>query len=166
MNREYLRNNKKQKKSLKKYRNALIKVVIGSIIAVLGLTIPAHIITSFLGNLVIDAEVSNLIAVLTKTVMMAGGVSATVINTIKAHLAMKEYANLEDEEEEIVNYLEKENDDNKEKTLSLEKELAKEKDKNKEIDKENELKKNIVLSNEIKEPNENKKVVSKVKIKK
>ena len=151
MNKEYLRNNKKQKKSLKKYRNALIKVVIGSIIAVLGLTIPAHIITSFLGNLVIDAEVSNLIAVLTKTLMMAGGVSATVINTIKAHLVMKEYGNLSDEEEEIVNYLEKENDENKEKSLSLEKELAKEKDKNKKMEKEIDNDKIAVLNNEIRE---------------
>lgn len=135
MNKEYLSNNKKQKKSLKKYRNALIKVVIGSIIAVLGLTIPANIITSFLGKAIIDAEVSNLIAVLTKISMMAGGVVSTVVNAIKAHSAMKEYGNLEDEEEEIVNYLEKENDDNKEKSLSLEKELSKEKDKNKQLNK-------------------------------
>ena len=132
MNREYLTNSKKQKKSLKKYRNALIKVVIGSIVAVLGLTIPAHIITNFLENLVIDAEVSNLIAVLTKTLMMAGGVSATVINTVKARLAMQEYGNLSDEEEEIVNYLEKEKDDNKEKVVSLEKELTKVQEKMKE----------------------------------
>ena len=165
MNKEYLSNNKKQKKSLKKYRKSLIKVVIGSIIAVLGLTIPANIITGFLGKAIIDAELSNLIAILTKTLMMAGGVASTVVNTIKAHSAMNEYHDLEDEEEEIVNYLEKEKDDSKEKSLSLEKELIKEKDKNKDIKKAQELNndKLPVLNNDIQETYKNNKEDVKVK---
>ena len=133
MNKEYTVNSKKQKKALKKYRKALIKIVIASLICVLGLTLPGHILADLIvKNVFIDSETSLLITVLTKTIMMVGGLAGTIVNTIKAHHAMKEYEGLEDEEEEIVQYLEKENEDTKEKTISLEKELTKVKEKSKE----------------------------------
>lgn len=129
MSKEYDKKSNKIKEALNKYRESLIKVAIGGIIAVFGLTIPASVFISLLDKIVVlDGETTVLIAVLSKVLLMAGGVIGGVYNNIKASLTKNEINKLEDEQQELVLELENEKNIQAEKIQSLKKDLEQIKD--------------------------------------
>ena len=123
---EYIQNSQKQNNKIKKYGKSLIKVAIGLTVASLGLTIPGAPIVDFISKLsIFNSETSVLIGILTKSLMMAGGVAGAIVNGIKARKAKIAIKNLKDEEKEIFESIENENSNIKTRNNYLEKELAK-----------------------------------------
>ena len=138
INEEYKTNTKEQKKNLKKYRKSLIKIAIAGVIVVLGLTIPAGPVMDFLVKIIADVEWASFLSILAKVSLVMGGAVSFVVNAIKAHHAHKKLDELEEEKKELIEYLAKENEDNKEKNKTLEEKLEKAKKKYKELQNEKE----------------------------
>lgn len=136
MEKEYEVNSRKQKKAWKKYRKAFIRLAIFVGLAVFGLMIPGATIVDLIAKLgFLTGETLTFVAILCKSSLMLGGGAIALMNGLKAHFVGKEIRQLEDEEIEIIEYLEKINNSLEAKNRNLTNELKEEKEKNEELTK-------------------------------
>ena len=147
MNKEYNKNEKKQKNAMKKYRKALLKVVGFLFVAALGFGISGGLLADFFIKITLSSELAVFLSVLVKAAMMGGGALLAAINGIKARKLKKDMDILEDEEQEIVEYLEKVKNDQEEKVQSLKNELDKAKAMSKAQSKDEKSNKRLETTN-------------------
>ena len=99
-NKEYRENQKKQKKSLKKYRKHIIKAAIfGGIAVASAFLFPAGVFPAIKGLLGESAAIN--ITFFTQWGIAAGGLIGAVKNIFQAHKERKNIENAQDEEEDI-----------------------------------------------------------------
>ena len=153
MEKEYEENKKKQKKALKKYRKAILKIIGSLIVIPLGFAFSGGLIFDLITKFILNEELAVFLSILPKILMIGGGALVAGINVIKAKLSKNEMKHLEDEEEEIVQYIEKEKNDKEDKVQALEEELKKVKENEKENEKkiENDNSKIATINNTIQE---------------
>ena len=126
MDKKGVENKNEKKKELKKYQKYLKKIVIGIVLATVGIFIAGGPISDFLVKLpFLDDEWAVFLSIVLKVGLFSFGNAKAIINAIKARKCSKKIDNLEDEEQELIEYLEQE----LEKTKKQNKELAKDKEK-------------------------------------
>ena len=136
MEKEYEVNSRKQKKAWKKYQKSFIRLAIFVGLAVFGFMIPGGTIVYLIAKLgFLTGETLTFVAILCKSSLMLGGGAIALMNGFKAHVVGKELRHLEEEEIEIIEYLEKVNNSLEEKNRNLTNELKEEKEKNEALTK-------------------------------
>ena len=126
-NKEYRENQKIQRKSFKKYRKCMWKVLIYFFLAVGSVTVLPHILAPLHEPLsrLFSTLIANSIHVGAQLLVLFGGVLGGVVNAIKANKARWEIDNAQDEEENIVDSLINENEELLKKVDNLEKQKEK-----------------------------------------
>ena len=122
MNKEYTENQKKQRKSFKEYRKQMLKLLGSTIVGIVtAFAFPGRPIYEFLQKFFTD-YIAGSITIWTQLIIMGVCGIKAVYHTFKAASEKQNIDNLQDEEENIVDYLVNENDKLNQKINSLEKE--------------------------------------------
>ena len=130
MNKEYELNQKEQKKSFKKYRKLIRKIILWIGLGVISTFVfPSGIVFNFLKSFCTE-YVAGSIAVWAQILCMGASVIETIINSYKAAKEKNKINDLQDEEENIIDVILKENDDLKKKIESMEKNKVHSKENN------------------------------------
>ena len=143
MNKEYDKNQKYQRKSFKKYRKYIGRILLwGGIAVASAFILPYGALFTALKGLLGESIASSATFFAQWGIVAAGGIGA-VINAIKANRERKEIDNAQDDEENIIDSMVNENEDLKRKVESLEKGKTKSIDENTKVktisDKEKDL---------------------------
>ena len=121
MNKEYEVNQKAQKKSFKKYRKLIRKIILWIGLGVVSTFVfPTGIIFNFLKGFCSE-YIAASIAIWAQILCMGASVVETLINSYKAIREKNKINDLQDEEENIIDVIIKENDDLTKKVEQLEK---------------------------------------------
>lgn len=129
-NKEYRENQKKQKKSLKKYRRHIIKAAIfGGIAIASAFLFPTGLVGVLKGLL--GDYIGGSVAFFTQWGLAGAGIIGATSNVIKANVERNKIEKSQDEEEDIVDCIINENDNLERKVNNLEKQ------KDKTINKDN-----------------------------
>lgn len=121
MNKEYSNNQKIQKKSFKKYRKYIGRVLLWGAVAVASaFVIPYGTLFASLTNLVGRSLAANITFFTQWGLVAAGGMGA-VVNVFKANHERRKIDIAQDEEENIIDSMVNENDKLKQKVENLEK---------------------------------------------
>ena len=133
MNKEYEKNQNAQRKSFRKYRKYIGKILLWGAVAVASaFIIPYGGMFSALKGLVGESIAMNA-TFLTQWGLTAGGVIGSLVNAVKANRERKKIDDAQDEEENIIDGMVNENDDLKRKVDSFEKAKTKSLVENKKV---------------------------------
>ena len=131
MNKEYYNNQKEQRKTFKKYRKHMLKLLASAVIGVAAsFAFPGAPLFAFLKSF-LSEYVAGSIVVWSQILTMAGCGIGTIYHTFKAAREKQKMDELQGEEENMVDCLTNENDELKKKVDDKDKELAKTKEETK-----------------------------------